>query len=208
MDDAYAGFARLYDPVIGRFNSRLRSIGMRMVPPADGMHILDVGCGTGSLLEQYERAGCRVSGIDTSPAMLEIAGRRLSHSADLRLDNAADMPFADGTFDLVTASLILHELSPDIRIAVLGEMGRVLKKNGRVLITDYNPGPVRRLRGWMTRIAITVAENIAGGEHVKNYRQFMAGGGLYTLLHEHRLVIEEQKIVGGGTIGLYVLVIS
>ena len=132
MDDSYSRFARFYDPVIGRFNSKLRSIGMRM----------------------------------------------------------------------------LHELSPAVRIAVVGEMRRVVKQDGRILITDYNPGPGKPLRGWMTKITIAVAETIAGGEHFRNYRQFMANGGLYTLLDEHRLTIVEQKIVGGGTIGLYILDIS
>ena len=208
MDDSYSRFARFYDPVIGRFNSKLRSIGMRMLPPVEGMHLLDVGCGTGSFLKLYEKVGCLVSGIDASPAMLKIARRQLSGEADLRLGNAAEMPYADDTFDLVTASLILHELSPAVRIAVVGEMRRVVKQDGRILITDYNPGPGKPLRGWMTKITIAVAETIAGGEHFRNYRQFMANGGLYTLLDEHRLTIVEQKIVGGGTIGLYILDIS
>lgn len=205
MDDSYSRFARFYDPVIGRFNSKLRLIGMRMFPPAEGMHLLDVGCGTGSFLELYEKAGCLVSGIDSSSAMLEIAGRRLGNSADLRLGNAAEMPYADDTFNMVTASLILHELSPAVRIAVVGEMIRVLKPDGRILVTDYNPGPFKPWRGWMTKIVINTAEAIAGSEHHRNYRQFMATGCLYPLLDECGLMIENKKIVGGDTIGLYVL---
>ena len=206
MDDSYSWFARFYDPVIGRFNSKLRSIGMRMLPPAEGMHLLDVGCGTGSFLGQYEQAGCLVSGIDSSSAMLEIASERLGSDADLRLGNAAEMPYSTDSFDIVTASLILHELGPTVRPVVLGEMIRVLKPDGRILITDYNPGPFKPWRGWMTKIVINTAEAIAGSEHHRNYRQFMVTGGLYPLLDECGLMIENKKIVGGGTIGLYLLI--
>jgi 2-polyprenyl-3-methyl-5-hydroxy-6-metoxy-1,4-benzoquinol methylase len=53
--------------------------GLKMFPPREGMQVLDVGCGTGLQLAGYRQAGCRVTGIDASPAMLQVAGRARGH---------------------------------------------------------------------------------------------------------------------------------
>ncbi len=68
--DAYRHVARWYDRIFGGMNAGLRGIGLKMFPPREGMEVLDVGCGTGIQLAGYQHAGCRVTGIDTSPAML------------------------------------------------------------------------------------------------------------------------------------------
>jgi phosphatidylethanolamine/phosphatidyl-N-methylethanolamine N-methyltransferase len=75
--DAYRRAARWYDSIFGRLNAGLRGLGLKMLPPREGMDVLDVGCGTGIQLAAYQQAGCRVSGIDTSQAMLNVAHRRL-----------------------------------------------------------------------------------------------------------------------------------
>ena len=72
--------------------------------------ILDVGCGTGADLELYHRAGCHIHGVDLSPAMLEVARRKFSESAEFHLCDAAGMPFEDGYFDLVLSTYTLHEM--------------------------------------------------------------------------------------------------
>ena len=102
--DAYRRVARWYDSIFGRLTAGLRGLGLKMLPPREGMDVLDVGCGTGIQLAAYQEAGCRVSGIDTSQAMLNVAHRRLRERADLRLGDAARMPYPDGAFDLVLAA--------------------------------------------------------------------------------------------------------
>jgi ubiquinone/menaquinone biosynthesis C-methylase UbiE len=73
--------------------------------------ILDVGCGAGALLAALRERGAVVVGIDKSSGMLELARRRLGDDADLRVAELGNpLPFADGTFDDVTASLVLHYL--------------------------------------------------------------------------------------------------
>ena len=86
--DAYRWIARLYDPLLERFDAGLRAIGLKMYPPQAGMAVLDVGCGTGSTLALYAQAGCSVFGIDRSPAMLEVARGKLGAGASLLLGDA------------------------------------------------------------------------------------------------------------------------
>ena len=197
--------AYLYDPVIGRFNRVVREIAVSMLPPCEGARVLDIGCGTGMHLERYARDGCRVAGIDLSPAMLRIARRRLGGDADLREANALEMPFEDASFEVVLASLVLHEHSPEHRLAILAQMKRVMKPDGRMLIVDFHPGPFTGFRGHLTNIFITILERLAGREHYRNSRTFLARGGLVPLVDDLGLTLEEVKVVGGNTLGLHLL---
>lgn len=169
------------------------------------MSVLDVGCGTGTHLDLYQSAGCEVFGIDSSPAMLDVARHKLGPQAELHQGDAAHMPYENGTFDLVMVTLTLHEMPPQTRSAVLDEMTRVLKPGGRILVIDYHPGPLRFPKGWFTKALITIIEFLAGWEHFRNQRHFLRSGGAPTLADQHGLSISESKIVTGGNLGLYLL---
>ena len=201
----YRNSARWYDTFVGPVTDDLRAIGLRMFPTKEGMLVLDVCCGTGTLLDLYQKAGCQAFGIDASPAMLQIAQGKLEERADLRLGDARHMPYADGTFDLVTTVLALHEMPASDRSAVLVEVKRVMKNDGRILLIDYHPGPFRFPEGWLAKAVITFFEVTAGGEHLRNYRDFLAHDGLPTLIARHQLALEKKLIVGGGSLGLFLL---
>ncbi len=203
--DAYRWAARWYDSIFGRLNAGLWELGLKMLPPREGMDVLDVGCGTGIQLAPYQEARCRVSGVDTSPAMLNVARRRLGERADLRLSDAARTPYPDSAFDLVLATTVLHEIGPEVRGTVLDEMKRVLRPDGRILVIDFQVGPVRPLRGWVTKAIIVISELAAGRRHHRNSRNFMVSGGLPTLLSERGLSVDQSRIVGGGAIGVYLI---
>jgi len=203
--DNYKKFAKRYDKFFEPMNAGLRSIGIKLYPPQAGMAVLDVGCGTGIHLQRYLKAGCRVSGIDASPSMLEIARQRLGHEAALELGQASLMPWADGSFDLVLSMLMLHELDASVHAPIFGEIKRVLKKDGRILLVDFHPGPVRGLKGWFTKFVIFLSELAAGGEHFKNYRKFIAAKGLKALIEAQNLTVEQHKILSGGNMVIYLL---
>jgi ubiquinone/menaquinone biosynthesis C-methylase UbiE len=96
-----------------------------------GRRILDAGCGSGPLFAALRDRGAIVTGIDKSPGMLEVARRRLGDDADLRVaELGRPIPFADDTFDDVTASLVLHYL--ENWGPALAELRRVLKPGGRL----------------------------------------------------------------------------
>jgi ubiquinone/menaquinone biosynthesis C-methylase UbiE len=200
--DPYRNIARIYDRLFEPINKGLRLVGIRLFRPAKGMSILDVGCGTGAHLELYQRYQCNLYGLDRSAAMLEFAKKRLGDSASLNLGDATRMTYEDDTFDLVISMLALHEMSPETRSAVIHEMKRVLKTKGRILLIDFQPGPVQFLQGWVSKTIIILSELAAGREHFRNYRNFITHGGLANLLAQHDLRAEKQSILAGGTFNI------
>ncbi|MFF9244003.1 class I SAM-dependent methyltransferase [Streptomyces sp. NPDC014776] len=103
-----------------------------------GRRILDAGCGSGPLSAALRERGADVTGVDASAAMLALARRRLGEDADLYLvDLREQLPFDDGTFDDVVASLVLHYLQdwgPTLR-----EIRRVLRPGGRLIASVDHP---------------------------------------------------------------------
>lgn len=203
--DPYRRVARFYDRIFEPMNRGLRVLGLRMFMPDRDMAILDVGCGTGVHLGMYQRYGCDLSGIDTSHSMLEVAKTRLGDSADLRLADATQMPYDDGAFDFIFCMLALHEMDDTVRGSVIGEIKRVLKGDGRILFIDFHAGKSRPIKGWITKLVILFSEIAAGRRHFRNYRQFVSIGGLPALITDSQLSIEQERVVGGDTLALYLL---
>lgn len=103
-----------------------------------GRRILDAGCGSGPLFAALRDRGAVVTGVDASAGMLELARRRLGADADLRVADLADpLPFPDGAFDDIIASLVLHYLED--WGPTLTELRRVLTPGGRLLVSVDHP---------------------------------------------------------------------
>jgi ubiquinone/menaquinone biosynthesis C-methylase UbiE len=202
---SYQGAARLYDLLFGATNRWLSRSGIALWPAPPGARILDVCCGTGSHLDLYRGKPYALFGLDVSPAMLAAARGRLGDGAHLDLGDATRLPYASGTFDLVSCKLALHEMPPETRRALLAEARRVLKTDGRILLIDFHPGPFDAGKGWITRAVVVAVEFIAGGEHYKNQRQFIASGGLPALAREQGLQVESQRLMGDGAFAVLCL---
>ena len=203
--DPYRFAAPLYDYVIGSISKPLNRVRMRLGPPQPGIKVLDVGCGTGSDLELYHQGGCEIYGVDLSPAMVKVAQRKFGGDADLRVCNASQMPYENDTFDLVLTTLTLHEMSQELCLDVLREMIRVVKQDGRLLLTDFAPRPFDFPIGWLYRFGNLILEVIAGWEHLTNGINFLKRGGLKGLIAPFPLRIERSKVIGGGTIDFLLL---
>jgi SAM-dependent methyltransferase len=99
--------------------------------PGPGTRLLHVGCGTGAALEIAARQGADVAGLDASVELLKTARERLP-DADLRLADAAELPYDRGCFDQVMAfDAIQYTQPPAVTVA---ELARVTRPGGSVAI--------------------------------------------------------------------------
>ena len=101
-----------------------------------GMTVLELGCGTGTFTRELARSGADVVAIDVSPELLEIARANSSApNVQYQIQNAYALSYAEGMFDSVVGSSVLHHL--EIKEA-LGSMYRVLKPAGTIYFTEPN----------------------------------------------------------------------
>lgn len=115
-----------------------------MLRPVCGESLLDVGCGTGESIKPYLGRGINLTGLDPSPAMLEIARENLGHRVDFHRGYAEDLPFSDNAFNHVSLFLSL-EFSNDPEEAV-AEACRVAKDSVFIGILNKHSAYVSRLR--------------------------------------------------------------
>jgi ubiquinone/menaquinone biosynthesis C-methylase UbiE len=129
--------APTYDRRMGFFERVLFADGREWVCSRASGEVLEVAVGTGRNFPFYPQ-GVRLTGIDLSPAMLEIAGKKtdeLGLDAHLREGNAQELAFPDASFDTVVCTLSLCNIPGDRR--AIAEMKRVLRPGGRLLLLDH-----------------------------------------------------------------------
>lgn len=102
--------------------------------------VLEVGCGTGLVLERIHEFARSAKGVDLSPGMLEKARER---GLDVTLGSATELPFDTASFDVTCSFKVLAHI-PDVAKA-LAEMARVTRPGGVVLAEFYNPNSLRGL---------------------------------------------------------------
>jgi ubiquinone/menaquinone biosynthesis C-methylase UbiE len=155
--------AARYDPQMQFFDRNLFGDTRAWVCSQATGDTLEVAIGTGLNLGFYPD-GVRLTGVDFSPAMLQQArdrARALGRAVELREGDAQALEFADGSFDTVVCTFSLCGI-PDVGQAV-GEMWRVLRPGGRLLLADHVAGSV-----WPTRAVQRLLELVTvplGGEH-------------------------------------------
>ena len=152
-------WARFYDPLVavatlGRAPA-MREQAADLAALRPGESVLDVGCGTGELTQRARaRVGPtgRVCGIDPSAEMIAVARQKSARAGlgiDYRVAAIEALPFPDASFDVVLSSLMMHHLPEDLKSLGLGEVRRVLKPDGRLLIVDFKRGS-----GLLHRLAV------------------------------------------------------
>jgi phosphatidylethanolamine/phosphatidyl-N-methylethanolamine N-methyltransferase len=145
VEAVYDKLAKVYDLIFGPtlHPGRLRAIERMNIQP--GERVLEVGVGTGINLSLYP-AHCSVIGIDFSSSMLEKARERVARegiqSVRLVQMDAADLKFADGSFDIVYAPYLISVVPDPVKVAQ--EMRRVCRPGGRIIFLNHflSPNPI------------------------------------------------------------------
>ena len=142
--------------------------------------MLDIGTGTGRMLELFAPLAEEAIGIDSSRAMLAVARGRLAKPefahVKLRLADAASLPVADNAADLVTIHQVLHYLEHPGE--AIREAARVLMPGGRLLMADFAPHELEFLREECAHRRLGISE--------RDMRRWLARAGL-TLLEQREL---------------------
>jgi SAM-dependent methyltransferase len=124
-------------------SEKIASAGETLVAAAGiepGMDVLDVGCGTGNATIPAAKVAARVTGLDFSPGLIEVArekGADAMVEVDWIVGDAQAMPFEDDSFDRVI-SIFGHMFAPDHRAAA-DELKRVCRPGGRIAIACWTP---------------------------------------------------------------------
>lgn len=128
---------------------RHRDVILNFAHAKSGDKLLDVGTGRGLLAVSAAQRGCQVTAIDTwskwdlggngkAKLQANIVAEGVSQIDIINAD-ARDIPFSDGSFDLVVSNFVVHNIkSVEGRRKAIHEMWRVLRPNGRLVISDFS----------------------------------------------------------------------
>jgi ubiquinone/menaquinone biosynthesis C-methylase UbiE len=184
---AYDLMARLYG--MGRVYDTL----IEQAELGDCHWVLEIGCGTGNLAVRAKRAhpAVEVVGCDPDPRALRRAQRKARGLNGARFEQgyAQRLPYADGEFDRVLSSMMLHHLDRDAKTAAAAEVFRVLRPGGRLHLVDVG-GNMTDRDGLLAR-RIMHSRYVAGNLGDAIPRLLQAAGFDCTEVASHR-----QRLVG------------
>jgi ubiquinone/menaquinone biosynthesis C-methylase UbiE len=143
-----------YDPIVALMGAgHTRHLLIEHAGLQADQRVLEIGCGTGTLLTLIARQfpGIAVVGLDPDPKALARARTKAQRSGvPVQLDQgfADSMPYLAGSFDRVLSSFMFHHIPTPDKVPTLREVRRVLKPGGRFTMLDFDGGVKE---GWLAR---------------------------------------------------------
>lgn len=155
-DAAFAELAARYDrlrPVDAGWWEMLDALVEAGRLDTPGARVLDIGCGTGRVVDVLARRGVRAWGVDPSAEMLAQARGCRPPGGGFKEGRAERLPFKDGWFDGAVMRQVVQHLELE---AAFGEAARVLRPGGRLAIATFHPDHFDTV--WVARLVPRVAE--------------------------------------------------
>ena len=177
-----------YDKIIAPNQDKLFGQIKNLIEPQST--IIDVGCGTGRLEFTLADKSKSVLGIDLSKRNIDRANLLLLKHPDVKIsfqhNNLSDI-ISNGNvhFDFAILTYVIHEINTEERVNLLRDIAQVSDK---IIVGDYL---VPRPKGFGGIISELI-EFIAGKEHYKNYKSYMADGGIYHLADKAGLKVIDE----------------
>lgn len=187
-------FAGVYDTICLPLRG-LRSRVAHLTGIQAGTRVIDVATGTGAQASAFDDAGASVVAIDLSPRMLSIA-RRKYEERDIEFveADATALPYPDASFDVSCVSSALHEMPRDVRARVVGDMARVTRPGGNVVVVDYAL-PRNRVWRWFVYHVVKLYERDHYVDFVHaDLTALLARSGI-SVLTEHRALWGAARVV-------------
>jgi 2-polyprenyl-3-methyl-5-hydroxy-6-metoxy-1,4-benzoquinol methylase len=190
-----------YSTVIDPMLSSLRRGVFDKVSSTD--RVVDIACGPGTLAIEIAQRAQSVVAIDIEEDLVRYASHRAGKKGITNLSfralDASDLScFADNELDVAVTSMAIHQFEPELAVKILVEMKRIAS---RVIVADYNC-PMGT--GIYRSLAYGI-ERFAGGDHYRNFRNYMSVGGIEFFAKEAGLSIESSAIRGRGVLKIGVL---
>lgn len=185
-DDAWSALAPGWAETWGPVADPVRTVLLDATRTGPGTRLLDVGCGSGELLALASARGAHARGVDAAPGMIALARTR-APAADVRVADAARLPWPDASVDVVTVVATLH-LVEDAD-AALAEAARVLVPGGLLAVAGW----AEAARNDVDVLAAAVAR--ADDDEPPPDGPLALAGGLEQLLERAGLGVETSGVV-------------
>jgi len=194
--------AKIYDPIFYLALKPIRIAVMNELLKYKEKIILDLCCGTGNQIKLLSKHGFRnLSCLDISDSMLKIA-KRGNSSIKIYKEDATKTNFDNAWFDIVILSFAIHEKDRNTQQALMNEAYRIIKKDGLMLVVDYVFDNKTTKFG---KILVSIIERIAGGEHDRNFKNYIQNKGLLSLIKKDKFKLIKYNRMSSGavTISIY-----
>jgi demethylmenaquinone methyltransferase/2-methoxy-6-polyprenyl-1,4-benzoquinol methylase len=182
--DPWSRLAGLYDLQLPLERPAVKAL-IELLEVSEQDSLLDLATGTAAVLRELARSAKpprSVTGVDRAPAMLAQAPELPAGWTLLEADARA-LPFADESFDVVTASYLLHLIDRDDRARVIREARRVLRPGGRLGVVTVAPpvGPLSSLASRPIRALAARSSGVLAGLRPLDPREELQAAGLRPL---------------------------
>jgi len=155
----YDSIAQQYDNSFdGRFTAGFKNKILEFCEVSGDDTVLDIGCGNGNLISEINQRGkIQAFGVDISPNMIEECRKRYG-DIEFEVSCGNDLPFENGSFDMLTICCVLHHLNSPQKFFF--EAQRVLKTGGTLIVGEpWYPFGLRQFADWIVLPLLRAGDN-------------------------------------------------